>query len=184
MELKIIGGVYRGLKLAIPENVAEFRPTKNQIREALMSILVSDIAGARVLELCAGSSIISLEMLSRGAQSATSVELDANRVRQITKLLSNKPIAQKIDLHRNSAEKFLENCSDTFDIIFFDPPYYTNSLTDLLPQALEKLASYGLCIFEFASDDTHALLQVSSLGLSLSIKTYGKSSIALLRRDS
>ena len=53
------------------------RPTADRVREAWMSILGDELPGARVLDLFAGSGALGLEALSRGAASATFVELNA-----------------------------------------------------------------------------------------------------------
>jgi 16S rRNA (guanine966-N2)-methyltransferase len=63
--MRIVSGVCRGRHLVIPKD-ARVRPTGDRVREAWMSILGSELEGARVLDLFAGSGALGLEMLSRG----------------------------------------------------------------------------------------------------------------------
>jgi 16S rRNA (guanine966-N2)-methyltransferase len=55
-------------------SVPGLRPTSERIRETLFNWLAPHIAGARCLDLFAGTGALGLEALSRGAASATFVE--------------------------------------------------------------------------------------------------------------
>ena len=74
--MRIIGGSARGRRIAAPKGSA-IRPTADRVREALFNILPRDLAGMRVLDLFAGSGSLSLEALSRGAESALLVDESA-----------------------------------------------------------------------------------------------------------
>ena len=78
---RIVGGVAKGRRLAVPARGT--RPTSDRAREALFNSLAGllDIAGARVLDLFAGSGAVGLEALSRGASAVTFVESDQRSVR-------------------------------------------------------------------------------------------------------
>ena len=73
--VRIIGGQCRGRSVRFP-GAAQLRPTPDRVRETLFNWLGQDLAGQHVLELYAGSGVLSLESLSRGAASATAVERD------------------------------------------------------------------------------------------------------------
>ena len=62
-----------------PEHVG-LRPTAERVREALFNILTVRVAGARVLDLFAGTGGLGLEAMSRGAASAVFVERDRRAV--------------------------------------------------------------------------------------------------------
>ena len=183
MELRIIGGVYRGTKLVLPDS-QQFRPTKNRVREAITSSLLQDIPNASVLELCAGSAIMSLELLSRGAEKATAVELEKKRGTLFFQALKQPLLKEKLTWITADVATFLSSDTSEYDIIFFDPPYYTNELTDLLPQALTLLHPHGVLLFESATDDAY-VAQVFSLleGISIKEKRYGKSYIRTIRKE-
>jgi 16S rRNA (guanine966-N2)-methyltransferase len=75
--MRIVGGRLRGRALAGPKSQA-IRPTGDRLRESLFNIVVhaygDPIAGARVLDLFAGTGALGLEAMSRGAAFALFVE--------------------------------------------------------------------------------------------------------------
>jgi 16S rRNA (guanine966-N2)-methyltransferase len=93
------------------------------VREALFSIL-GPLAGARVLDLFAGSGALGIEALSRGAADATFVE----RAPAALKALRGNLAALELEagVHAVDARVFLRNArrgGDTYDLVFLDPPY-------------------------------------------------------------
>ncbi len=74
---RIISGVAGGRRLRTPAGSGT-RPTSDRVREALFSRLehLDALAGARVLDLYAGSGALGLEAASRGATSVLLVESD------------------------------------------------------------------------------------------------------------
>ena len=80
--MRIIGGARRGLKLAdigAGDSGAHLRPTSDRVREAIFNLLMNGgygdpVAGARVLDLFAGTGALGLEALSRGAARVTFVD--------------------------------------------------------------------------------------------------------------
>ncbi len=73
--MRIIAGSARGRALKAPAGDS-VRPTTDRVKEALFNILQFRLAGARVLDLFAGSGNLGLEALSRGAAKAVFVERD------------------------------------------------------------------------------------------------------------
>ena len=73
---RIIAGIAGGRRLAVPPKGT--RPTSDRVREALFASLGHDpgLVGAAVLDLCAGTGVLGLEALSRGAAHALFVESD------------------------------------------------------------------------------------------------------------
>ena len=67
--VRIIGGRWRGTRLQVPHKPG-LRPTADRVRETLFNWLAPVLAGARVLDLFAGSGALGLEAVSRGAASA------------------------------------------------------------------------------------------------------------------
>jgi 16S rRNA (guanine966-N2)-methyltransferase len=121
---RIVAGAFGGRRLAVPPG-RRTRPTSDRAREGLFSSL-GDLAGARFLDLFAGSGAVGLEALSRGAASATLVESDAGALKVLRANVAAlaHPGALVVG---DRAERFLESCgsdSDSpFDIAFLDPPY-------------------------------------------------------------
>ena len=71
--LRITAGQVRGFKIDVPKSEA-VRPPLEIARQAIFNILGQDLEGFIVLDLFAGSGIMGLEALSRGAEEAVFVE--------------------------------------------------------------------------------------------------------------
>src|SRR3954470_8214533 len=72
--MRIISGIAGSIAIKVPAAVT--RPTTDRVREAVFSMVGDFVAGARVLDLFAGSGAMGLEALSRGAAEAVFVEQD------------------------------------------------------------------------------------------------------------
>ena len=81
-EVRIIGGEWRGRKLHFPPS-AGLRPTPDRVRETVFNWLQFELAGARCLDLFAGSGALGFEALSRGAGEVVFVERDPASARAI-----------------------------------------------------------------------------------------------------
>src|SRR2546427_12798569 len=77
--MRIIGGTAGGRLLKVPKGY-DVRPTPDLVKQAVFNSLGARVAGARVLELFAGTGALSLECLSRGAVSALCGERSARHV--------------------------------------------------------------------------------------------------------
>ena len=73
--LRIVAGSWRGRRLTFPAGTA-VRPTPDRVRETVFNWLGPGIEGARCLDLYAGTGMLGLEALSRGAAEAWFVERD------------------------------------------------------------------------------------------------------------
>ena len=103
---------------------ARVRPTADRVREAWMSILADAIPGARVLDLYAGSGALGLEALSRGAASATFVELNPPSLRALQANIAALGVGDRVTIHRGDALRYAEGLeAGAFDVALADPPY-------------------------------------------------------------
>ena len=71
--LRIVGGRWRGRIIDFPA-IEAIRPSPDRVRETLFNWLQQHIAGARCLDLFAGSGALGIEALSRGASAVTFVD--------------------------------------------------------------------------------------------------------------
>ena len=124
--LRIIGGSLRGSKLAVPD-AAELRPTPDRVRETLFNWLSPVIAGARCLDLYAGTGALGIEALSRGAASVDFVETDAELASLLRSNLQR--LNQVATVHQMDAMAFLRVPREPFDIAFLDPPFAADAWT-------------------------------------------------------
>jgi 16S rRNA (guanine(966)-N(2))-methyltransferase RsmD len=126
--LRITGGEHCGRKLRVPA-VAATRPLVERAREGVMNHLRAEVPGAVVWDVYAGSGILGLEALSRGAAQVVAVERHPRAGQQLVdnaKLLRLDARLRlvKIDAHR-LPEMFAAQSQalPRPDLIFFDPPY-------------------------------------------------------------
>ena len=156
--MRVVGGRWRGQRLAEPRGRDVTRPTTDRVREACASMLESalpgGIEGARVLDAFAGSGAMGIELLSRGCGRVVSVERDAQHfkfIRQVVDALK----APNCTLLRADVFRFLNKCNETFDFIFADPPYALNNLATLpdLVFGHRLLKKNGLFVLEHGKTD-------------------------------
>src|SRR6185312_1208150 len=141
---RIIAGFAGSLTLAVPRSGT--RPTSDRVREAIFSALESRdlIAGARVLDLYAGSGALGLEAASRGASTVVLVDNAgaATRVARdnAARVQRSAPRDQTLEIvvTAQSVQGFLGTNAETWDIVLLDPPYDLDEAQ--LQHALETLA--------------------------------------------
>jgi 16S rRNA (guanine966-N2)-methyltransferase len=121
--MRVVAGRLKGQRLrAVPGEAT--RPTSDRVREALFSILGDRVAGARVLDLFAGTGALAIEALSRGAASAVLVEQAPQAVAVIRSNLAALGLDRVATVRRTRAETYLRTRRDgPFDLAFLDPPY-------------------------------------------------------------
>ena len=130
--MRVIAGSARRLRLTAPAG-ADTRPTQDIIKETLFNILQSEVPGAVVLDLCAGSGAIGIEALSRGAKRAYFVENGREAYSCIQKNLHTTRLEDKAVLMRMDARNALSRIHEKeIDLIFMDPPYEAETVHDLL----------------------------------------------------
>ena len=103
----------------------ETRPTSAKVRQALFSVWQGSIAGCRWLDLCSGSGAMGAEALCRCAQSVVGIERSSAACRIVEenwqKVVTSN---QTFQLLRGDVVKHLADLEgQTFDRIYFDPPY-------------------------------------------------------------
>ncbi|MGZ4592700.1 MAG: 16S rRNA (guanine(966)-N(2))-methyltransferase RsmD [Actinomycetes bacterium] len=123
---RIVSGSARGRRLAVPPG-STTRPTSDRAREALFSTVESlmvSLAGARVLDLYAGSGAVGLEALSRGADHALLVESDARAARTIRDNVAATAVAGAV-VRSDRVERLVAGTAPDapYDFVFLDPPY-------------------------------------------------------------
>jgi 16S rRNA (guanine966-N2)-methyltransferase len=124
--VRIIGGSAGGAILQAPKGF-DVRPTPDLVRQAVFNSLGPRVQGARVLELFAGTGALSLECLSRGAESALCVEKSGRHATFITGNLERARLAaDSLQIRVQDAFTAIRQLaadSQQFDLILADPPY-------------------------------------------------------------
>lgn len=113
------------------------------MRETLFNWLQLVVPGSRCLELYAGSGILSMEALSRGAAHVDLVEKSAVALGVVEASLRTLGEAEsRFNLHCMTAAAFLDSYEGpAFDIVFLDPPF---AEPEELISATARLASRHL----------------------------------------
>lgn len=148
--IRIIGGKWRGRKLPVPD-VAGVRPTPDRVRETLFNWLQPVIAGAHCLDLYAGTGILGLEAMSRGAADAVLIEQDPVLLAQIRRNIEVLDAGASVRAEQAGALEWLRHNNIRFDLVFLDPPFgqglvalstqYLKERECLLPHAMIYIES-------------------------------------------
>jgi len=159
--MRISGGNARGIELTVPKGDA-VRPATDGMRQAVFSSLGARVAGARFVDLFAGSGAYGLEAFSRGASGGTFVERSAKALACL-----RKNIAAVCRSVGKGGEELLAVEADALslptgvgnppDLIFVDPPYEV--IPEIAPILFGKLTAglaadwKGLVVFEMPGED-------------------------------
>jgi len=122
--LRITAGEFRGRRLKVPK-VEATRPLVERAREGLFNHLQDLIENAVVWDVYAGSGILGLEALSRGAASVLAVEYSRDAVRQIEENAALIGVQDRHRCLRGDAYRLpsMKGLGAAPGLMFFDPPY-------------------------------------------------------------
>jgi len=133
--MRITAGTMRGRVMHIPP-LPGLRPTPAKVRQALFNIL-GDIAGASMLDLYAGSGLMALEAISRGAGKVLSVEMNRRAIGHMRGIRAEWQLENSWQLFAGKVDHALDTLAGShFDLIFADPPY-RQGLAERLPAQLD-----------------------------------------------
>lgn len=150
-QVRIISGKFKRRWVSFIDGEG-LRPTPDRLRETLFNWLMDDINYAYVLDMCAGSGILGLECLSRGANFAIFIEPNHAQAKKLSEHLNSFALNDKAHLYKQTAQTVLPKLSGktsvsaddltashltashptsrhhpitktAFNIVFIDPPY-------------------------------------------------------------
>jgi len=127
--VRIIGGRWRGRRIEV-ESTANMRPTSDRVRETLFNWLMPVIGGTRCLDLFAGTGVLGLEALSRGASETWFVEQDPGAVARLEQALEAFG-CHDAKVFSGDALNFLQRVPTAFDLVFLDPPFHDIDIENL-----------------------------------------------------
>jgi 16S rRNA (guanine966-N2)-methyltransferase len=189
--MRIIGGIYKGRNLSVPENV-DVRPALARMKDSLFNILMGEFEGKNVLDLFAGTGSLGFEAISRGARNCLFVENSQPCFESIKKNIAKLKLENVATvLFMDTFEIILHaiknhNC---FDYVFIDPPYkyyddkiLRGKLLGLMDDMARNniITQNGMIIVEYRrgqinSDDFDKLLIVDT-------RSYGQTCLSFFRR--
>ena len=179
--MRIISGEARGRRLFAPDGT-ETRPTADRVREAVFNIIRSEVCGARVLDLFAGSGALALEALSRGAAHAVLCDCSKKAAAVIRRNIELMRAQDRTTLITGDWKTALSAGAGAYTLVFLDPPY---RMTDVYAQAANSLLSGGLLAPDALIVMEHAAeLSIASLTPPLYVadrRTYRDTAISFVR---
>ncbi len=121
--MRIVAGEFKGRKVARPSD-RRVRVTTERVREALFDILAPRIVGARVLDLFAGSGVLGLEALSRGAAQVDFVDILPASLSAVRTNVASLGVKEQARVYRGDALRFVERLgAGAYDVALADPPF-------------------------------------------------------------
>lgn len=141
MSLRVIAGQARGMKLK-PVPGDRTRPIMDRVKEALFSIIGTDIRGAHFVDLFAGTGSVGIEALSRGAAFALFIDLNRRAVKIVQENLAHTRLESRGRVIRRDALQIVAKPPERhFDFIYVAPPQYKNLWLNTL-NALDANAAW------------------------------------------
>jgi len=183
---RVVAGIAGGIQLAAAGPGT--RPLADRVKQAVFGSLEPVLAGAAILDLCAGSGAGAIEALSRGAARAVLVERDAVASIAIRENLRRTGLAAAATVVRRDAVAALRDPAlrgDRFDVAIVDPPYRETALRDTL---LALLGAIDAPLREGAIVVVTAYWREpppDAVGLlrSTRVRRFGETAITFYRRD-
>jgi len=134
--MRITAGSMRSRIVPVAD-VPGLRPTPSKVRQAMFNMLGA-VDGFSMLDLYAGSGIMALETLSRGAATAVSIEHNQHAIQGLRQSCALLKLKDRWQIQSNSVEKGITALAGSaFDLVFADPPYAQGE-AEKLPKLLDQ----------------------------------------------
>lgn len=134
-QIRIVAGSLRGRKLTCTVN-ANLRPTPQMVREALFSILGNAVPDRPFIDIFAGTGVVGLEAVSRGASTVTFIERDFRLIGDLERHIDEFGVGEQARIARTDVYRWIERwqAPDEPVTVFLSPPFrdFENRLDDLL----------------------------------------------------
>ncbi len=182
---QVIGGSLAGLVLPFCQ-VKGVRPTLEIVRRSFFDIIERQVKGCVFIDAFAGSGIMGIEALSRGAAYACFLDSDLEVCHQIERILIQNGLDLRSRIIRGDVAKTIPECLDSSDqnIVFCDPPYQDHgmkALFDSLGQS-DRQNSVSLLVIEHHHKNDP---QAAAVGWSLTRQQkYGETRLTFLTPES
>jgi 16S rRNA (guanine(966)-N(2))-methyltransferase RsmD len=137
--MRIVAGDMGGRRIEPPAKMPHTRPTTDVAKEGLFNIINNNLEfeTLKTLDLFGGTGSITYELASRGARDLTIVEKDGPMYDFIVRTSSALRI-ENLRVLKMDVFRFIDQCAETFDLIFAGPPYAMQNIDDLPRLIFEK----------------------------------------------
>jgi len=150
--MRVIAGSAKGRRLKTRKGTLT-RPTADRVKESVFNTLAPLLVGCRFLDIFAGNGGIGIEALSRGAKTCVFVEKNAHCAAIIKENLNITGFsgqARVVQRDFGAALTELAREQQPFEVIFMDPPYQSQYLSEAVRQvvSLSLLDPAGVLVVE------------------------------------
>lgn len=185
--LRITGGTSRGRKLFSPPK-RTIRPASDMIRQAVFNMLSSEISGCEFYDVFAGSGVVGLEAVSRGAERAIFIEREKRQVALIQRNVAHLGMDRQTDVRLADAFLWARHFAPvrSATIVFLGPPYALcegddlAALLGLVETVQSRLRENDVLVFQFSARTPSDRLPNAEGWYRL--RKYGKTQIGLWQR--
>ena len=136
-EIRLIGGKFKGRKLKVHDKEG-LRPTTDRLKETLFNWLMMHVRNAKVLDCFAGAGSLGFEAISRGAESLVCIEKDKQAANQLKSNCAVLKADTQISVLQGDFFAKSAQLSETFDLVFIDPPFHKGMAAKAIAQLFEK----------------------------------------------
>lgn len=136
--IRIISGTHKSRVIHAPKNLP-VRPTTDFAKESLFNILNNhfEFDGVKVLDLFCGTGNITYEFLSRECKDIVCVDQNYACCSFVKKTIEDLKLP-KAKVIKADVFSFLRNHTESYDIIFADPPFDLDKISQIAPLVFEK----------------------------------------------
>jgi len=183
--IRIIAGQWRGRRLPVLK-YSGLRPTTDRVRETLFNWLMHDISGSKCLDVFAGTGVLGLECLSRGAEFVQFIEsnsLAVNSIERSSEAFNSNKTSDSLLINADAISVLHKTSVLKFDIVFLDPPF-NEGLIELSASLLEEnswLSDQAIIYVEW--DVNRPEIKLPSNWVRFKSDKVGQSAYSLYRRE-
>jgi len=182
--MRVVSGTLKGRTVKAVKG-ANTRPTSDKIKESIFNIIGPYFDGGNALDLFGGSGNLAIEALSRGIDRAILVDRDNGALATIRSNIQELGLDDRTEVYRNDAFKALKALTKrdiAFDLVFLDPPYKGQKITEIMAFIHEHglLNPDGIIMAECLKED--ALPEAVGDIRQVRREIYGITAITIYRR--
>src|SRR5579871_3030110 len=181
-QLRIVAGSLRGRKIICTVSPT-LRPTPQMVREALFSILGNAVPDRPFFDIFAGTGVVGLEAISRGASSVTFLERDFRLIHDLERHIADFGVGEQVQIARTDVYRWIERwqAPDEPVTIFLSPPFrdFEHRLDELLKviAVLQQRVKPGSVIV--LQSESNATLEELPARLEWDERRYGRNHLLI-----
>src|SRR5256885_13855599 len=188
--MRITAGEFKGRTLVAPQD-ASIRPTSDKVRQAIFNLLEHhpdlhdfSLAGARVVDLFAGTGALGLEALSRGANYCLFIDNTVQGRALLRQNIEALRLTGKTKIWRRDAAQLgrLDTLAP-FRVAFLDPPYHQQQIEPALASLRDGGWLLPAAVITLETDESEVVAAVAGY-TAIDRRIYGSTAITLLRHHS